>query len=121
MYFIHFQVDLLRNLKKAVVYLFLLYSRVMKLHRINTYFFVSLTCLCCVNSCIASERPVPQSARYIITYFNTSAVVCHTTFYSTLKDWSNLLRQRDLPKYVSDENCICYSFHVIKSIFVNLT
>lgn len=136
----------MRNLKRAVVYLFLFNSRVMKLakmgkiklsrklscilymifkkkpnHRIYTYFFVSLTSLCCVNSCIASERPVPQSARYIITYFNTSAVVYHTTFYSTLKDWSNLLRQRDLPKYVSDENCICYSFQVIKSIVVNLT
>lgn len=90
-------------------------------HRIHTYFFVSLTCLCCVDSCIVSKRPVPQSACIITTYLKTNAVVYHTTFYSTLKDWSNLPRQRDLPKYVSVEDNIGHSFKEIKCIVLNLT
>lgn len=90
-------------------------------HRIHTYFFVSLTCLCCVDSCIVSKRPVPQSACFITTYLKTNAVVYHTTFYSTLKDWSNLLRQRDLPKYVIIEDNIWQSFKEIKCIVLNLT
>lgn len=85
-------------------------------NQMNTYLFVSSTCFCGVNSCIASERPVPQSAWYTTTYLNTTAVVYHTTLHATLEDWSNLPRQRELPKYVSDEDTIWHSFQVIKSI-----